>query len=237
MAAEEREPGTELLGIEPAPISTSRSGFLTAIKDKIRNTLTSPGRRTTIPGIITNNKTTLKNLLISLIVLGLEFLLNSEVFHCPVENHQSYGRFWLYSPPVIIFFVNLMLIGDIWNLSDRCLVCDYYRRGYFCGHTIPNIVKAMVGASVWLTLAFFRKDYYVCGEVGPDIRKRNVTDPDKLKEYDLAVETAKAESQIFAWTVFLLAVFIGSMVVIIKKCCLKDQDLLDGNAKFTLCGL
>ena len=53
-------------------------------------------------------------------------------------------------------------------------------------------------ASVWLCVAFLRKDYYVCGEVGLDIRKRNVTYPDELKKYDLAVETAGAQSPIFA---------------------------------------
>ena len=88
----------------------------------------------------------------------------------------------------------------------------------------------MAGASVWLILAFYRKDYYVCAQVGPDIRKRNETDSDKLKEYDTTVETAGAESQIFAWAVFVVMVFSASVVVISKNCCLKDQDILDGNA-------
>ena len=62
----------------------------------------------------------------------------------------------------------------------------------------PSIVKALVRASVWLCVAFLRKNYYVCGEIGLDIRKRNVTYPDELKKYDLAVETAGAQSPIFA---------------------------------------
>ena len=81
-----------------------------------------------------------------------------------------------------------------------------------------------------MILAFCRKDYYVCAQVGPDIRERNETDPDKLKEYDMTVETAGAESQIFAWAVFVVMVFSASVVVISKNCCLKDQDILDGNA-------
>ena len=59
-----------------------------------------------------------------------------------------YGRFWLYGPATIIFFLNLLIIGDIWELSDRCLVADYYHFSYFCGRTFPSIVKALVGASV-----------------------------------------------------------------------------------------
>ena len=77
-------------------------------------------------------------------------------------------------------------------------MADYYHFSYFCGRTFPSIVKALVGASVWLCVAFLRKCYYVCGEVGLDIRKRNVTYPGELKKYDLAVETAGAQSPIFA---------------------------------------
>ena len=216
--------------LESDSVSTSRTGCFGQIKDRITKALTAAGDRATIPGIITNNKITLKNMVISLAVLGLEVLLHSEVFDCPVKNHKIYALSWLCAPPAIIFFVNLLIIGDIWKLSDHCLVRDYSQFGYFCGHTIPSIVKAMAGASVWLILAFYRKDYYVCAQVGPDIRERNETDPDKLKEYDMTVETAGAESQIFAWAVFVVMVFSASVVVISKNCCLKDQDILDGNA-------
>ena len=216
--------------LESDSVSTSRTGCSGQIKDRITKVLSAAGDRATIPGIITNNKITLKNMVISLAVLGLEVLLHSEVFDCPVKNHKIYALSWLCAPPAIIFFVNLLIIGDIWKLSDHCLVRDYSQFGYFCGHTIPSIVKAMAGASVWLILAFYRKDYYVCAQVGPDIRERNETDPDKLKEYDMTVETAGAESQIFAWAVFVVMVFSASVVVISKNCCLKDQDILDGNA-------
>ena len=113
-------------------------------------------------------------------------------------------------------------------------MADYYHFSYFCGRTFPSIVKALVRASVWLCVAFLRKDYYVCGEVGQDIRKRNVTDPDELKKYDLEVETAGARSQIFAWVVFLVMVFLATVVIINRNCMLKDQDILDGNAKYLL---
>ena len=175
------------------------------------------------------------NLVISLVLLGLQFLLRANVFDCPLENHQIYGRFWLYGPATIIFFLNLLIIGDIWELSDRYLVADYYHFSYFCGRTFPSIVKALVRASVWLCVAFLQKDYYVCGEVGQDIRKRNVTDPDELKKYDLEVETAGARSQIFAWVVFLVMVFLATVVIINRNCMLKDQGILDGNAKYLLC--
>ena len=82
-------------------------------------------------------------------------------------------------------------------------------------------------------MAFLQKDYYVCGEVGPDIRKRNVTDPDELKKYDLEVETAG--SQIFAWVVYLVMVFLATVVIINRNCMLKDQDILDVNEKYLLC--
>lgn len=251
MSAAGTEPGNETHVIEPSPDSGAQdsgaqdsgaqdsgaqgssrvSRYFKVVKDKIKKTL-SPDEETTILGLITNNKTTLTNLVISLAVLGLQFLLNAEVFDCPLENHQIYGRFWLYGPATIIFFLNMLLIGDVWELSDRCLVADYYHFGFFCGRTFPSIVKALVGASVWLCVAFLQKDYYICGEVGPDIRKRNVTDPEELKKYDLAVETAGAQSQIFAWVVFLVMAFFATVVIINKNCILKDQDILDDICTF-----
>ncbi|XP_078380155.1 uncharacterized protein LOC144663096 [Oculina patagonica] len=226
--ADDRTEPTEQPGIELAPGHTApATRYLSTIKDQIKNKIKQSTKGTVILGIISDNKITLKNLVISMAVIGLEVLLHSEVFDCPVENHKSYGRFWLYAPTAIIFVVNVLIIGDIWTLSDRCFVCDYHRRGDLCAHTIPSIVKAMVGAFVWLTVAFAREDYFVCAEVGKDIHERNITDKDQIREYEKAFAAAKGLSHILAWVVFLILVISGAMMVITKKCFIKDHDLLD----------
>lgn len=63
--------------LESDSVSTSRTGCFGQIKDGITKALSAAGDRATIPGIITNNKITLKNMVISLAVLGLEVLLHS----------------------------------------------------------------------------------------------------------------------------------------------------------------
>lgn len=103
--------------VESDAVATSRTRCFSTIKDKITKTLSAAGGRPAIPGIITNNKITLKNMVISLAVLGLEVLLYSEVFDCPVKHHEIYALSWLCAPPAIIFLVNLLIIGDIWKLS------------------------------------------------------------------------------------------------------------------------
>lgn len=77
-------------------------------------------------GIIINNKIILKNMVIFLVVLGFEVLFYFEVFDCFVKNYKIYVFFWLCVLLVIIFFVNLFIIGDIWKFFDYCLVCDYF---------------------------------------------------------------------------------------------------------------
>ena len=64
--------------------------------------------------------------------------------------------------PVI---VNLLLIGDIWQLNDSCRAWDYCNLGFICGHIFPTIVRALFGASFRLCVAYWQRNYYVCSAV------------------------------------------------------------------------
>ena len=96
-------------------------------------------------GIISNNKVTLSHLVVAMTMVGLELLLNAKVFDCPLKNHVCYGLMFLVGPPCIIFVVNLLIVGRIWTLSNRCCVKEYRRKGECFFYVFPNAVKAMVG--------------------------------------------------------------------------------------------
>lgn len=179
-------------------------------------------------GIISDNKITLTNLVVSVAIVMLELLLNSEVFDCPLKNHTRYGVMFLAAPPCIIFVANLLIVGRIWKLSNRCCVKEYRRKGECCFFNLPNVMKALVGALVWLVVAFADTSYFVCAVVGRDINKRNLTDGDEIKSLQYKFSHAKSLSHVLAWAVFLIMVVLCATVVIINRCYLKTNVLAAG---------
>lgn len=179
-------------------------------------------------GIITNNKVTLSHLVVAMAMVGLEFLLNAKVFNCPLKNHVYYGLRFLVGPPCILFFINLLIVGRIWTLFNRCCVKEYRRKGECFLYVFPNAVKALVGALVWLMVAFIDTRYFVCTVVGQDIDKRNLTNSEEIKSLRHQVGHAKGLSHVFAWVVFLVMVVFGATVVIIKRCYKKAEVLAAG---------
>jgi len=180
-------------------------------------------------GIISNNKVTLAHLVVAMTMVGLELFLNAEVFNCPLKNHVCYGLMFLTDPPCIIFVVNLLIVGRIWTLSNRCCVKEYRRKGECFFYVFPNVVKALVGGLVWLMVAFIDTRYFVCAVVGQDINKRNLTDSEEIKSLQHQIDHAKGLSHVFAWVVFLVMVVFGVTVVIVKRCYRKAHVLAAGN--------
>ncbi|XP_020607302.1 uncharacterized protein LOC110045981 isoform X2 [Orbicella faveolata] len=176
-------------------------------------------------GIISNNKVTLAHLVVAMTMVGLELFLNAEVFNCPLKNHVCYGLMFLTGPPCIIFVVNLLIVGRIWTLSNRCCVKEYRRKGECFFYVFPNVVKALVGGLVWLMVAFIDTRYFVCAVVGQDINKRNLTDSEEIKSLQHQIDHAKGLSHVFAWVVFLVMVVFGATVVIVKRCYRKAHVL------------
>ena len=179
-------------------------------------------------GLLKDNSITLKNLLLSAVVVCLELLLSFKVFDCPIKNHALYGTAFLLAPIVIIFVINVLLISEVWKLTDRCCVERYRRMGEFCYRVCPNVVKAFLGPAVWLIASFADSTYYVCASVGPDIEKRNLTNVTEIKELEAEFAHAKSKSHFWAWLVFLVVVIVTAVVMATKKCCLKDNVVLEG---------
>ena len=181
-------------------------------------------------GLLTDNKITLKNLLVSAVVPCLQVLLSAEVFDCPLEYHKSYGLMFLLAPVAIVFIANALLVSKIGNLTDRICVTRYYQRCH-SWLIVPNIIRAMVGPAVWLIASFADTKYYTCAAVGPSIVKRNLTNVTAIRELEAEFANAKSMSQIWAWIVFLVLLVVTAVMLMSKKCCLKDDVLLEGNVK------
>lgn len=197
--------------------------FTEVIKEAAQST-----KKNGFMGLLSDNSITLKNLLFSGVVVGLELLLNSQVFDCPINNHFAYGTVFLVAPLFIVFFTNLVILGEVWKLSDRCCVRRYCRWGECGARCCPGVIKALFGPTVWLIASFVDTEYYVCLRVGQPIEKRNLTNETVIKALKQEFADAKSESHIWAWSLFGVLVFVTAIEIILKKCCLKDNVLLEG---------
>lgn len=166
----------------------------------------------------------------------LELVLNSAAFRCPSKTNQMVGSCWLYLPAFIIVFVSSLLVVDIRDVCERCLVRDYCHFGFFCHVTFPTIVKWLVGVSVWLWAAFWQEDYYVCSVAGQDPQERgaSVTNLKELNEYFEKASAARAKSKLYNLAVIGTMLILVTMVIFIRKSLFKDLDFLEGTVRFLL---
>jgi len=165
---------------------------------------------------------------------GIERLLNAKAFNCPEKGYRQYGFAFLFAPVIILFCVNVLVIGEIWKLSSRMFVERYRRRGACVARVLPNLLKACVGPAVWLIAAFLEEDYYICAKLGPFITPRNETNngtsQQEIVEREKRVRQIKSDAQIIAWVVFVALIVAGTAMVVWKKCYLKDNLLMESKS-------
>lgn len=228
--------------VELQPVGTSASsengsasgGIMRRVKDMLCKAKDSAKTNKGFMGLLTDHTITLKNLLLSAVVVGLELLLSSEVFDCPLNNHKAYGTVFIVCPFFIVFFTNLVILGALSKLSDRCCVCKYCRYGDCCGRALPNTIRACFGPFVWLIASFADTTLYVCSEVGQPIEKRNLTNETVIKALEQEFADAKSTSHMLAWLFFSILVIGTAIVIFSKRCMLKDNELLELGEVFEL---
>ena len=176
--------------------------------------------------LIQNNPITVRNLVVAVGTYGLERILNAKAFNCPEKRYQLYGFTFIFAPVIILFCVNVLVIGEVWKLSSRMCVERYKRHGDCMARVVPSLLKACVGPAVWMIVTFLEEDYYLCAKLGPSPRRGNETSELETVEWRQKVEECKSLSHIWAWTVLVALVALGSAVVIWKKCFLKDNLLI-----------
>ena len=209
------------------PTGTS-GGIMGRVKNLYNRAKDSAKKTTGFMGLLKDNQVTLKNLLVSGVTVGLELLLSTEVFDCPVNHHKAYGTSFLVAPVFIVFFANLVILGELSMLTDRVCVGKYHRWGDCGGRVSLGILKACFGPFFWLIASFSDTTYYVCSEVGQAIEKRNLTNETAIKILQEKFAEAKSESHVLAWVLFSILVFVTATVIISGKCVLKDDHLSEG---------
>ena len=174
----------------------------------------------TITEFLSNNQTTLTNLVLSGITVGFNVLLNSEIFDCPVKKYENYGFLFLFVPFVILFFASILVV--VWN--PRFKLCSEACRSWKdckcikCFRvTTTSVTRVLVAPIVWLIVSFAETDYYVCAKVGPGPDKfeelsMNLTTDETEAKNALIAET-KTESQIIAWALFVSMVAVTFLVI------------------------
>jgi len=181
-----------------------------------------------------SKNTTLRNVVLAASTFGIERLLNAKAFNCPEKGYRQYGFAFLFAPVIILFCVNVLVIGEIWKLSSRMFVERYRRRGACVARVLPNLLKACVGPAVWLIAAFLEEDYYICAKLGPFITPRNETNngtsQQEIVEREKRVRQIKSDAQIIAWVVFVALIVAGTAMVVWKKCYLKDNLLMESKS-------
>ena len=178
--------------------------------------------------LVQNNSTALRNVVVAASTYGLERLLNAKAFNCPEEDYQQYGFTFLFAPVIILFCVNLLVVGEIWKLSSRMFVKRYRRRGDCVTRVLPSLLKACVGPAVWLIVAFQEEDYYICAKLGPfTLRTNDETREQQILERTKNVEQCKSEAQVLAWSVLGSLVSLGTALIVWKNCYFKDNLLME----------
>ena len=170
--------------------------------------------------LIQDNSITLRNLIVAVSTYGLERLLKAKSFSCPEENYKQYGYAFLFAPVVILFCLNLLVIGEIWKLSSRMCIKRYRRRGDRVARVLPSLLKACVGPAVWLIVAFQEEDYYLCAKLGSLHSRGNRTSEQNVAEY-------KSQSHVLAWGILVAIVILGTAMIVLKNCYLKDNLLME----------
>ena len=182
---------------------------------------------------IQSKNTTLRNVVLVASTFGIERLLNAKAFNCPEKGYRQYGFAFLFAPVVILFCVNLLVIGEIWKLSSRMFVKRYRRRGDCVARVWPSLLKACVGPAVWLIVAFLEEDYYICAKLGPFTPRNetnNGTSQQEIVAREKKFKQCKSESQIIAWVVFVALFVAGTAIIVWKKCYFKDKLLMESKS-------
>ena len=212
---------------DPKPTSAS-GGVIGRVKSMFKKAKDAATPGSGFMGLLKDNQITLKNLLVSGVTVGLQVLLSKEVFDCPVNHHKAYGTAFLVAPVLIVFFANLVILGEVSMLTDRVCMGKYYRWGDCGARVLTGIVKAFFGPCFWLIASFADTTYYVCEEVGQAIEKRNLTNETEIKILQEKFAEAKSYSHMLAWVFFTILVVVTAIVIIGRKCALKDDHLSEG---------
>ena len=178
----------------------------------------------------------LRNVVLAASTFGIERLLNAKAFNCPEKGHRQYGFAFLFAPVIILFCVNVLVIGEIWRLSSRMFVKRYRRRGDCVARVLPSLLKACISPAVWLVAAVLEEDYYICAKLGPFTPRKETNNgtsqqaEQEMVEREKKFRQCKSDAQIIAWVAFVALIVAGTGMIVWKKCYFKDKLLMESKS-------
>lgn len=195
------------------------------------------GLTTALKSFFKSSGATLKNVLVLVLVFGLERIFEKDVFKCPRRKYFLYGSLFLFCPAVCLFSLTLLLNRKFWEILTGCRL-NKFRPRWVVRRASSIIVQAVLPAGVWIVVALVQTSYYVCAQLGPKkvalqnaIKKANGTISSKeikLRIEDLFSE-AETESHIIAWILFVTIIILAFSAVCIRRCLFRRAEgvLLD----------
>ena len=178
-----------------------------------------------IKEFLSKNQNTLTNLVLSGITVGLNVLLNSELFDCPVEKHEIYGYLFLFAPFIVLLAANMLLIVVDWNPIK--LFSKPPQNAEIFTVTLPSVTRVFVAPIVWLIVSLAETDYYVCANVGPGPDKLENLSTNETEALKARIAETKTESQIIAWGLFLAMVSLTFLIICLENVCAGKSKLSD----------
>lgn len=190
------------------------------------------GVKTALEKLFKTNSATLRNVLIFVLVFGLERIFEKDVFKCPERNHRLYGMSFLVCPAVSLFVLTLLLNVKFWHVLTGCRLSQF-RPSFVFKRVVSMVFQAFLPPGVWLVVALIQTNYYVCLQHGPKdtaikIATQNATDAKKIKEIKYGIERkfyqAECESHMMAWAFFISLIIFAFFVVCIRRCLFLQAD-------------
>ena len=127
---------------------------------------------TALQNYFKKSKTTLRNLVVFVLVLSLEQIFEKGVFECPSSGYLTYGYLFIIGPAICLFNLTILLNGSLWDVITGCRRAQFSRR-WLCKRLVRHVLEAFLPPCVWLIVALVQTRYYVCAKLGrEDVAKK-----------------------------------------------------------------
>ncbi|EDO45286.1 predicted protein [Nematostella vectensis] len=181
-----------------------------------------------------SSKVTLKQVLVLVLVFGIERIFEKDVFECPPSRYFMYGSLFLVGPAICLFSLTLLLFPTFWEVVTGCWGAHFSKR-WVTKNLVKILFQALLPPGVWIVVALMRSNYYICLKLGPKklaldraLRALNGSTVAQVKaNVDETFSKAKADSEMLAWILFDSIVMLAFIVVCIRRCwCMRAEGSL-----------
>ncbi|XP_077865194.1 calcium homeostasis modulator protein 5-like [Saccoglossus kowalevskii] len=164
--------------------------------------------------IVTENNTTLTNILIALTTVGSEEIFQVTVFSCPCTNRSLYGFMFIFSPAFFLLCLGILINNRTWEIVNGCCrikaLCGGHATGQRCLHLCQMVAKSCLAPSVWIFVSFMDGKYYACA--------KSIAPCDVPDTVVLLSNQDKAVSHVIGWVFAVVCVVIVVLSYCLNRC-------------------